>query len=90
MADVLVEVHESQAFLDALLAVVLVGILLLIGDAKPDVFEDVHRIEQRAALKDVADAAAQLREHPATQERDLLPVYPDLPGIRLDQSNDVL
>ena len=84
------QVHEPQALLHAFDAVVLVGVRGVVRDAEPDVLEHVHRIEQRAVLKDVADAAAQLRELPATQERDLLPVYPDLPGIGLDQSNDVL
>src|SRR6266571_1325779 len=90
VADILIEVHEAQAFLDALNAVVPIGIPLLIGNAEPDVLEDVHRIEQRAVLKDVADAAAQVRQLLATEERDLLPIHPDLTGIRLDEPDDML
>ena len=90
VADILIEVHEAQAFLDALNAVVPIGIALLIGNAEPDVLEDVHRIEQRAVLKDVADAAAQPRQLLATQQRDLLTVHPDFTGIRLDEPDDML
>src|SRR5260370_101762 len=54
-AHVFVQIHEPQTFLDALNAVVLVRILLFVGDAEPDVLKHVHRIEQRAVLKDGTD-----------------------------------
>src|SRR6266487_60577 len=84
------QVHEPQALLHAVGAVVVVAVAFLVGDAEADVLVHGVGVEQRAVLEDVADLAAQLGELLALQVRDAEPVHDHVAGVGLDEADDVL
>ena len=57
---------------------------------EPDVLEDVHRVEQRAVLEDVADAGAELGQLLPLELAHLLAVHDDGAAVRPDEADDVL
>ena len=52
-------------------------ILVLVGDAQPHVLEDIHRVEQRSILEDVADLGAELRQLLPLERAHILAVHDD-------------
>src|SRR5205823_1780522 len=72
-------VHEPQALLHPLRAVRHVAVLVLVGDAEPDVLGHRVRVEQRAVLEHVADAAAQQGQLVPLELGDVQPVHDHVP-----------
>jgi hypothetical protein len=84
------QVHQPDAFGDALPTVLQIVVLVLVGDAEPHVLEHIHRVEQGAVLKHVADLGAHLGEVLPPERRDVLPIHDHRSAVRLDQADDVL
>src|SRR5690348_8545246 len=84
------EVHQAEALLDPGLAVAGIRIELFVRDAEPDVLLHVHRVEERAVLKDVPDAGAEMGQVLPLERRDVQPIDGHEPRVGDDESDDVL
>ena len=82
------QIDQPDALGDALMAVLLVSVLVLVGDAQADVLEHGHRVEQRAVLEDVPDVGAELRSSFRLSWSTSFPSTMMVPRVRLDQADD--